>query len=120
MGFGYKWDSDEKQYAHSAVLYTLTPDGRISRYLYGIEFMPKDLKLGLLEASNGKIGTIVDRFMLFCYRYDPKTRKYSVYLTKVMQTGCAGTLVVFGGYMAVFWRKQRRIYKKKKEPNLHV
>ena len=108
VGFGYRWDEKEQQYAHSAAIFALTPDGKISRYLYGIEFRPQDLKLALLEASNGKIGTVVERFLLFCYRYDPKTRKYSVYLTKLMQAGCGGTILVFGGYLAVFWRRQRK------------
>jgi protein SCO1/2 len=109
VGFAYKWDAEEKQYAHGAAIYALTPDGRISRYLYGIEFRPRDMKLALLEASNGKIGTVIERLLLFCYRYDPKTRKYSVYLTKVMQTGSAGTILIFGGYLALFWRKQRHL-----------
>ena len=108
MGFGYKYDEAEKQYAHSAAMYVLTPEGKISRYLYGIEFQNKDLRLALLEASNGKIGTVVDRILLFCYRYDPKTRKYSVYLTKLMQAGCGSTVLFFGGYLAIFWRRQRK------------
>ncbi len=109
VGFNFKFDKADKQYAHSAAIFAITPDGRVSRYLYGIEYDAKDLKLALLEASNGKIGTVVDRFLLFCYRYDPKTRKYSVALTQVMRAGGAGTVVVFGGYLAVFWRRQRRI-----------
>jgi protein SCO1/2 len=118
VGFGYKWIAEDKQYAHSAALFLLTPDGRISRTLYGIEYKPKDLKLALLEASGGKIGTVMDRFLLFCYRYNPKTHKYSVYLTQLMQAGGAGTVVFFGGYLAVFWRRQRR--SRKKEQNSHA
>lgn len=118
VGFGYKWVAEDKQYAHSAALFLLTPDGRISRTLYGIEYKPKDLKLALLEASGGKIGTVIDRFLLFCYRYNPKTHKYSVYLTQLMQAGGAGTVIVFGGYLAVFWRRQRRSLKK--EQNSHA
>lgn len=126
VGFGYKWDPAEKQYAHSAAIFALTPDGRISRTLYGIEYKPNDVKLALLEASNGKIGTVIERFLLFCYRYDPKTRKYSIYLTKLMQAGGASTVLVFGGYMAIFWRRQRRDSRnskrnsKKEEPHTHV
>jgi protein SCO1/2 len=108
LGFGYRYDEQEKQYAHSAAIFVLTPEGKISRYLYGIEFPNKDLRLALLEASNGMIGTVVDRLLLFCYRYDPQTRKYSVYLTKLMQAGCGSTVVIFGGYLAIFWRRQRR------------
>jgi protein SCO1 len=108
VGFGFKYLPSDQQFAHAAAIYTLTPEGKISRYLYGIEFKPQDLKLSLLEASNGKIGNVVDRFLLFCYRFDTKTRKYSLYLTKLMQAGGAGTVLVFGGYMAVFWRRQRK------------
>ena len=126
IGFGYQWDAEEKQFAHSAAIYTLTPDGRISRYLYGIEFRSSDLKLSLLEASNGKIGTVIERFLLFCYRYDPKTRKYSVYLTKVMQVATAATIALVGSYLGVFWYRQRRTTQvsmktsKKEEPNTDV
>ncbi len=115
LGFGYEYNKEDDQYGHGAVLHILMPDGRISRYLYGIEYRPNDLKLALLEASNGKVGTVIDRFLMFCYRYDPKTRKYSVYLNQVMQLGGAVTVLVLGTYMAVFWRRQRR--KKEEEPN---
>lgn len=108
VGFGFRYDAADKQYAHSAALFALTPEGKISRYLYGIQFEVKDLRLALLEASNGKIGTVVERLMLFCYRYDPKTRKYSVYLTKLMQAACGGTVLIFGGYLVLFWRRQRK------------
>ncbi len=108
VGFGYKYVPEEKQYAHSAVIPVLTSQGVISRYLYGIEFLKSDLRFALLEASNGKIGTVVDRLLLFCYRYDPKTRKYSVYLNSLMQLSCGLTVLVFGGYLAVFWRRQRK------------
>jgi len=66
------------------------------------------MRLALLEATSGKIGNVVDRILLFCYRYDAKTKKYSVYLGKVMQAGGAGTILIFGGYLAVFWRSQRK------------
>jgi protein SCO1/2 len=108
VGFGYRYDEKEKQYAHSAAMYVLTPEGKISRYLYGVEYPNKDLRLALLEASNGKIGTVVDRFLLFCYRYDPNTRSYSIYLTKLMQTACGATMLIFGSYLFVFWRRQRK------------
>ena len=108
VGFGFRYDPAEKQYAHSAGLFALTPEGKLSRILYGIQFEQKDLRLALLEASNGKIGTVVERLLLFCYRYDPHTRKYSVYLTKLMQVACGGMLVLFGGYLVLFWRRQRK------------
>jgi protein SCO1/2 len=108
VGFGYRWVKEDEQYAHASAIYTLTPEGKISRYLYGVEFNPKDLRLSLLEASNGKIGNVIDRFMMFCYHYDPKTQKYSMVATRVMDSGAAGTVLVFGGYLVVFWRKERR------------
>jgi protein SCO1/2 len=108
VGFGFRYDAKDRQYAHSAVVFVLTPGGKISRYLYGIEFPQKDLRLALLEASDGKIGTVVDRFLLFCYRYDPHTRRYSVFLARLMQAGCGLTAIIFGGYLAVFWRRQRK------------
>lgn len=106
VGFLYKKDGAE--YAHAAAMYALTPEGKISRYLYGIEFKPTDLKMALLEASNGKIGTVIDRILLFCYHYDPVTRKYSIYLTRVMSGGMAGTALFLGAYLAVFWNRERR------------
>lgn len=108
VGFGYKFVPEEKQYAHSAVIPVLTSSGVISRYLYGIEFRKSDLRLAVLEASHGKVGSVVDRLLLFCYRYDPKTRKYSVYLNSLMQVGCGLTVLIFGGYLAIFWRRQRK------------
>lgn len=108
VGFGYRYDAREKQYAHSAAIFLLTPEGKLSRYLYGIDFPAKELRLGLLEASNGKVGTVVDRLLLFCYRYDPDARKYSLVLTRVMQAGSAGSVFFFGTYLGVFWVRQRR------------
>lgn len=106
VGFGYRYDPAEKQYAHSAALFVLTPTGKISRYLYGIQYRHQDLKMALLEASSGKIGTVVDRFLLFCFRYDPQSRRYSFYLTRLMQAGAGGTVIGFGGYLGYFWLRQ--------------
>jgi protein SCO1/2 len=117
VGFGYRWDEREKQYAHGSAIYVLTPEGKISRYLYGIDFRPTDLRLSLVEASNGTIGTVVDRFLLFCYHYDPQTRRYSVVVNRVMETGCGGTVLFFGSYLAVFWRREK---KRQKGLDLHV
>jgi protein SCO1/2 len=105
VGFGYRYDSAQQQYAHSAALFVLTPEGKVSRYLYGIDYPVKDVRLALLEASSGKIGTIVDRLLLFCYRYDPQTRKYSVYLTRLMQAAAGLTVLVLGGYIATMTRR---------------
>jgi protein SCO1/2 len=108
VGFGYRFVKEENQFAHAAAAYVLTPDGKISRYLYGITYPIQDLRLSLVEASSGKVGTVVDRLLLFCYRYDPHTRRYSLYLERVMQAGCGGTVIAFGGYLSLFWRRERR------------
>lgn len=108
IGFGYRWDPRTQEYAHSAGVFILTPEAKISRYLYGVDYSPKDLRLSLLEASGGKIGTVIDRILLFCYRYDPNTRKYSIYLTRVMQASSFMMTVLVGGYLALFWYRQRR------------
>lgn len=108
VGFQYKYDEKEKQYAHAAGLFVLTPEGRLSRTLYGIAWQVKDLRLALLEASNGKIGTVIDRILLFCYRYNPDTRKYSMALMRVMQAGGAITVLMMASMFMIFWRKQRR------------
>ncbi len=108
VGFGYRYIEKEKEYAHGAAIFVLTPEAKLSRILYGVMFKEQDLKLALLEASSGKIGTIVERILLFCYRYNPATKGYSLVFTRVMQVGSAGTVFVFGGYLAVFWRRQRK------------
>ncbi len=107
LGFGYTYDEREKQYAHSAALFVLTPEGQLSRILYGIEFKPRDLKLALVEAADGKVGTVVDRFLLFCYRYDPNLRSYSVYLFNVMRVAGAVTALAIVALLGFLWRRQR-------------
>jgi protein SCO1 len=109
VGFRYRYDKQEQQYAHASVIDVLTPEGKVSRYLYGIEFAQRDLRLALTEASSGKIGNVVDRFMLFCFHYDPQTKKYSPIVSRIMQTGAGGTVLVFGGFLAVFWRREKRL-----------
>ncbi len=107
VGFGYRYDEASKEYLHGAGVFVLTPDGKISRILYGIQYRPNDMKLSLVEASSGKVGTILDRIILFCYSYDPVLRKYSVVFTRVMQVASLATTLMVGIYMLLFWRKQR-------------
>jgi protein SCO1/2 len=94
VGFKYKYDADQKQFAHTAVVFVITPDGKLSRYLPGIQFFPRDVKLSLLEATEGKIGNVVDRFLMFCYHYDPKGKKYALMATNLMKLG--GGITVAG------------------------
>lgn len=107
VGFRYSYDSESHQYAHAAGIMLLTPDGKLSRYFYGIEFAPKDLKFGLIDASGGKIGSISDKVLLYCYHYDPASSKYGVAITNVLRI--AGGLTLVGmGIMFYFLRKRAR------------
>jgi protein SCO1 len=108
LGFSYKYDEVQKEYAHPAVTFVMTPAGVISRYLYGVTYRPRDLRLGLLEASQGKIGNVFDRILMFCYHYDPASRGYSVQVIKLMQAGAAATTGLVGGWLLVFWTRQRK------------
>ncbi len=120
VGYGYRYDANEKEYLHGAGVYVITPEGKVSRILYGIEYAPRDLRLALVEAGEGKVGNIIDRIVLFCYQYNPHTRKYSLVAMRLMQTGGAGTILVFGGYMLVFWRRQIRRKDSGKGTSPHV
>lgn len=108
VGFGYRKDPKTQEFAHSAALFILTPEGKISRYLYGVEYNSNQMRLALLESAGGKIGTVIDRILMFCYRYDPITRKYSVVLTRLMQVATLVTTVLVFLYLFWFWRKQQR------------
>lgn len=115
IGFGYRYDEKAQEYAHSAGLFVLTPQGVLSRVLFGIQFAKRNLKLSLLEASDGKIGTIVDRLIMFCYRYDPAARGYTVYAFNLMKAGGGMTLVFLSFYFTWFWRTERRLRQLRKE-----
>ncbi len=101
LGFGYRYDPIRKQYAHPAGMFVLTPEGTVSRTLYGIEFSPKDLRLSLTEASQGRLGTPLDKFLMYCYQYDPKTHKYALVAVNVMKAGGLATLIVLGALLAL-------------------
>jgi protein SCO1/2 len=106
VGFRYKFDEETKQYAHGAAILVLTPDGRVSRYLYGVEFPGRDLRLALVEAGDGKVGTSFDRFLLTCYRYDPVARKYVPYALGMVRAGALLVLFGLAGALFVFWRRE--------------
>ncbi len=107
VGFSYKYDPDQKQYAHPAVIYILTPEASISRYLYGISVSPGDIKLALLEASQGKIGNIVDRLLMFCYHYNPKGRRYALAAINVMKAGGVVTVILLGFLIFFLMRRKK-------------
>ncbi len=106
VGFRYAYDERTKQYAHAAAIFVLTPDGRVSRYLYGIEFPARDLRLALVEASQGRVGTSFDRLLLTCYRYDPASRKYEPYALGFVRIAMLGVLGGLGLMLGVFWRRE--------------
>jgi protein SCO1/2 len=105
VGFRYTWDPAIKQYAHAAGVVVLTPAGRVSRYFYGIEYSPRDLRLGLVEASERRIGSPVDQLLLYCYHYDPTTGKYGMVAMTAVRIGGAltiGSLLAF--WISLWWR----------------
>lgn len=108
VGFKFAWDEDIKQYAHATGLVVLTPDGRVSKYIYGLEYSPRDLRLALVEASERKIGSAVDTILLYCYHYDPTTGKYGLVAMRTVQI--AGLLVIAAmvTFWIVMWRASKR------------
>jgi protein SCO1/2 len=108
VGFHYAYDPAIKQYAHAAAIMLLTPDGRVDRYFYGVQYPPRNFRLGLVDASHGKIGTLTDQALLFCYQYDPETGKYGMVVMNVVRAGGALTLLVLGIFMFVMFRRDRR------------
>ena len=105
VGFKYAYDERTKQFAHVAAIFVLTPGGRVSRYLYGIEFPAKDVRLALVEGSQGRVGTSFDRLLLTCFRYDPASRKYEPYVLGVVRIVMLGVLGGLGVMLGVLWRR---------------
>ncbi len=108
VGFQYQYDSRTDQFAHGAALLVLTPDGRTSRYFYGFEYKPRDLRMAIVEASEGKVGSPVDQFLLLCFHYDPATGKYSRDAMMFARAGGLTTMVALGGFIFVMIRKERQ------------
>jgi len=108
VGFRYAWDEQTKQFAHASGIMLLTPEGRLARYFYGIDYPPKDLRLALVEASQDKIGTPVDALMLYCYHYDPSTGKYGVVVMNVMRIAGVITIISIVGLLFLLRRIGKR------------
>ncbi len=106
-GFPVRWSDRSKQYIHPACLIILTPEGRISRYLYGIYYESRTLKLSLLEAAQGKVGSTIDRILLFCYHYDASEGRYSVAAMNLVRAGGVLTMLLIGIMLLTFWRRER-------------
>ena len=107
-GFRYAYDSSIRQYAHAAAILVLTPDGRIDRYFYGVQYPARDVRFGLVEASEGKIGTLTDHALLYCYQYDPMTGKYGVVVMNVLRAAGGLTVLVLGIFMTIMFLRERK------------
>ena len=107
-GFHYAYDSSIRQYAHAAAILVLTPGGRIDRYFYGVIYPARDVRLGLVEASEGKIGTLTDHALLYCYQYDPMTGKYGVVVMNVLRAAGGLTVLILGIFMTLMFLRERK------------
>ena len=108
IGFRYAYDANIKQYAHGAAIYVATPAGMIARYLLGIDFAPRDLRLALVEASHNRLGSITDQVLLLCYHYDPSAGKYGVAIINAIRVGFVATVTGFLVFLFVSLRGERR------------
>jgi protein SCO1/2 len=104
-GFQYEYDPRIGQFAHATAILVLTPEGKIGQYYYGVEYSPKDLRLGLVQASQGKIGTVVDQVLLYCYHYDPQAGKYGAIVSRILRLAALATMLVLGVFLAVMFRR---------------
>lgn len=107
IGFRATWDEASRQYAHASGVVLLTPQGRVARYFFGVEFAPRDLRLGLVEASAGKIGGLVDALLLFCFHYDPTTGRYGAVALNAVRAGGVLTVLALGAAVAWWLRRER-------------
>jgi protein SCO1/2 len=108
VGFHYRWDSEAQLFEHPAVSMVLGPDGKISRYLYGVEQNPRDLKLAILEAGQGRVGTTLDRVILRCFKYDPSSRKYHFYVIGALRLGSGFFAVALAAFLGVLWWRESK------------
>jgi protein SCO1 len=104
VGFEYQYDPKTDQYAHATAIVLLTPDGRVAQYYYGVEFAPKDLRLGLIQAASGKIGNVVDEILLYCYHYDPAAGRYGAVISRILKLSGIVTILVLGGMVWILSR----------------
>ena len=106
-GFRYRRDPRTKQFIHTAGIMVVTPTGKLAQYYYGVEYSPKDLRLGLIEASHDKIGNLVDEVILYCYHYDPNTGRYGAVVANIMRLAGAATMLILGGFLIVMIRRDK-------------
>ena len=108
VGFHYNYDVHTNQFAHASGIQVLTPEGKLSRYFYGVDYSPKDIRLGLIEAAQNKIGNPVDQILLFCYHYDPTIGKYTTAAVGVLRAAGAATLLLLAGFCFISFRRDAR------------
>ena len=106
-GFSYSWDEKTQQFAHLSGVLVLTPDGRLSRYFYGVEYSPKDLRLALVESGQGRIGSLVDELLLYCYHYDPATGRYGAMVMNLVRIGGVLTVAFLAGFIYLMRREEK-------------
>ncbi len=109
LGFQYYYVPETDEFAHPAVVFILSPEGKISRYLYGLNYEPKDLKFSLMEASDGKIGSTVEQLLLFCYHYDATENTYVLFARNIMRIGGVITMILLGGFLFIYWKKEKKL-----------
>jgi protein SCO1/2 len=109
VGFRYAFDAKNDRYNHPSGVVILTPDGRVSRYLFGIRYPSRDLKLGLIEASAGQVGSVVDQFLLFCFHYNPASGKYAFAVMNAVRLAGGLTALVLGVALVRLWRRERSL-----------
>ncbi len=105
IGFRYVWDAHTNQFAHASGVMVLTPQGRVSKYFYGIDYASKDIRLGLIEAAKNKIGTPVDQLLLFCFHWDAATGKYTATAMNILRTAAGATILLLGGFVIIMLRR---------------
>ena len=114
LGFDYYYVEERDEFAHPAVVFILSPEGEISRYLYGLNYEPKDLKLSLLEASEGKIGNTLDQLILYCFHYDANANTYVLFAQNIMRLGGVFTMIGLFSFLGIYWireNKKKKLYK---------
>ncbi len=111
VGFRFKFDDETNQYAHASGFVTLTPQGRVSKYFYGVEYSPRDVRLALVESSSGQIGTLVDQVLLLCYHYDPTTGKYGVAIMTLVRALGVLTVAALVGFIFMMLRRERSVLR---------
>ena len=108
-GFGYRWDEKSEQFAHAGGVMIVTPQGKMSRYFYGIDYSPRDIKLGVMESAENRVGNAADQMLLYCYHYDPATGKYGLAILSLIRIGAVLTLLGMGAMGFVFWRRGKKV-----------